>query len=206
MSETQRIRSELQSGHPKWGFMIYRCTHDSFTDSTRCMAILNAHAAHALAYEGAQDMLNSLGWAVQEDPTLEEASKDEIRRYETERAFSPTPSSKVPILTSHVPVTPASQPSYLAANPASANNSPSLRRRYCTSIDEASLPSVLAGPWPPDIDLYNTTFVDLTKLDWAPLDLETFDWEAVGKDPARGDFADEGRRRWRVAGSMMLGG
>lgn len=44
------------------------------------MQNLNGHTFNSLAFEHADDLKASLDWAVQEDPSLDGTSKDEVRR------------------------------------------------------------------------------------------------------------------------------
>ena len=82
MGETDRIRKWLANHEPhgKWGFVIYRCTYGDDARWARFMDILNARVRQSLEFEGALDLMNSLDWTVQEDPTLQDASKDEVRK------------------------------------------------------------------------------------------------------------------------------
>lgn len=81
MSEVSRIRAELRTApNAKWGFVIYRCTYYDDEKWKAFMQILNGHAFHSLTFEHAEDLMASLDWAVQEDPSLDGASKDEVRR------------------------------------------------------------------------------------------------------------------------------
>ena len=44
------------------------------------MEILNGHTFNSLDFEHADDLKASLDWSVQEDPSLDGASKHEVRR------------------------------------------------------------------------------------------------------------------------------
>ena len=68
-------------GLKKWGFVIYRCTYGDDAAWSRFMDRLNRHNEDVLrANEQASDFVASYNWTVQEDPALEGATKDEVRR------------------------------------------------------------------------------------------------------------------------------
>ncbi|THY19618.1 hypothetical protein D6D01_07028 [Aureobasidium pullulans] len=65
---------------PKWGLVIYRCTYGDDEAWAQFMAHINKRTLDPVAREDRMDMASSLDWSVQEDPTLERASKVEVRR------------------------------------------------------------------------------------------------------------------------------
>lgn len=81
LSEAHRIRTQLRTGpNTKWGFVIYRCIYGDDEKWKAFMQILNGHTFNSLAFVHADDLKASLDWAVQEDPSLDGTSKDEVRR------------------------------------------------------------------------------------------------------------------------------
>ena len=75
------ILSLFRSGHPKWGFLIYRTTYDDDDAWNRFMDVFTRIAEHFLRKFGKQQRLQPyLHWTVMDDRTaFENASKDAIR-------------------------------------------------------------------------------------------------------------------------------
>ena len=65
----------------KFGFVVYRCTYGNDADWKLFMDALNAQAQNTLEANGMDALHSRLDWNVQEDPALDEASYDEVRRH-----------------------------------------------------------------------------------------------------------------------------
>lgn len=64
----------------KLGFVVYRCTYSSNADWEQFMAYLDARMLYKLERGGIADLAHRLDWCVQQDPRLEDASEEEVRR------------------------------------------------------------------------------------------------------------------------------
>jgi hypothetical protein len=76
------IREQL-SQHPgsKLGFVVYRLTYSDDARWVEFMHYLNTRIRLGLEADGEGDLFQHIDWDVQEDPELEDAEEDEIRRY-----------------------------------------------------------------------------------------------------------------------------
>lgn len=80
-NEYTRLRDKLlRYPDAKFGFIVYRCTYDNEPDWAKFMKFLDAHVQWKLEKYGIGDLYSRLDWTVQEDPELEGASEEEIRR------------------------------------------------------------------------------------------------------------------------------
>lgn len=80
-SDSQHVRKLLSyRGQEKWGFIIYRCTYKDDAQWARFMELLNEWTQKNLESDKALDLMDSLDWNVQDDPKLDGASQEEIRR------------------------------------------------------------------------------------------------------------------------------
>ncbi|GAB1731280.1 hypothetical protein NU195Hw_g4249t1 [Hortaea werneckii] len=68
-------------GLSKWGFIVYRCTYGDDARWARFMTRLNTHKDHLLreVYHK-PELADALDWNVQEHPSLNSATKAEVRR------------------------------------------------------------------------------------------------------------------------------
>ncbi|KAK3347126.1 hypothetical protein B0T25DRAFT_461972 [Lasiosphaeria hispida] len=74
------IRSLFKSGHPKWGFLIYRVSYDDDEAWQRFMGILNRVSDNWIRRSRKERLLPYLFWTTMEDrAAFEGASKDAIR-------------------------------------------------------------------------------------------------------------------------------
>lgn len=79
-SECERVRDfNKLTGQKVWGFVTHRCTYGDDAAWARFMEIFHERALQELQEEGAQDVLPSLDLKVISDPSLEGASKPEVR-------------------------------------------------------------------------------------------------------------------------------
>jgi hypothetical protein len=81
-SEADQIR-DLNTcyGLKKWGWVIYRCTYGDDAAWQRFVNELHDYHKTLLRDElQAEDLIPSYDWIVKEDPTLDGATKDEVRR------------------------------------------------------------------------------------------------------------------------------
>jgi hypothetical protein len=82
-STTDRMR-DLNNcyGLQKWGWVVYRCTYGDDPAWHRFIEMLIEDHTEYLTDEfvHAEDLIPSYDWVVQEDPSLEGATKDEVRR------------------------------------------------------------------------------------------------------------------------------
>jgi hypothetical protein len=81
-SEAERVR-DLNTFYDlkKWGWVIYRCTYGDDNAWSRFIDRLNRHKDAVLRDDyQTPDLIGSYAWNVQEDPALDGATKDEVRR------------------------------------------------------------------------------------------------------------------------------
>ncbi|KAF2224014.1 hypothetical protein BDZ85DRAFT_280633 [Elsinoe ampelina] len=78
-SDNHAIRAWLKHDRV-WGFVVYRCTYKDDCEWTEGMERLNAFTRDSLESRDSTDLMDSLDWAVQEDPSYDGASKRYIRR------------------------------------------------------------------------------------------------------------------------------
>lgn len=175
-TETERINDMLNYyGLQKWGFVIYRCTYSDDSAWERFMHHLNARKDAMLkdTYDDAW-LAEHLDWNVQQDPSLDRASKTEVRnRFRAGVATD----ARAEMPTTSVEHRDRLQ-GLLWENP---------RYKYCIYVDAQSMRSVLDGPPPTRPDLRGSSYVNLIRADEA--------WEAweqecsqvliagVGEDP-----------------------
>ncbi|PVI04320.1 hypothetical protein DM02DRAFT_669142 [Periconia macrospinosa] len=75
-----RIRKILESNpDAKLGFVVYRCTYADDEQWNCFMEYLNAQAQSALKEYNLGDLSSRLDWNVQQDPTLNDASLEQVR-------------------------------------------------------------------------------------------------------------------------------
>ena len=161
------------------------------------MAIINERTREQLKEENAEDLMTSLDWSVQEDPSLHGASINEVRR------SCPLHSRPYSLC-----VNPANKPCYrrfhewIAASGVHRYFTP--RYEFCIHVDTTALESVFDGPQPPEFDDEGLTYVNLVDAQY-PVDPATFDWENAGKGPATDDPADEGEEEFEGSKQYDLG-
>lgn len=177
-SETERITDLMQFyGLQKWGFVIYRCTYGDNDAWDRFMTHMNARKdAVVRDFYGDEDLAQRLDWSVQQDVSLEGASKDEVRtRFRrwvatNGRAESSRGDEEYQLS------------SLLWENP---------RFKYCVHVDAASMASVLAGPPPTEPDMKNVSYVNLIRAD------EAWDAERDPNDFEHPEQSDEAEKEIR---------
>ena len=77
----RKIRETLQSNpEAKFGFVIYRCTYNNDADWHRFMELLNEQTKTSLEENKIGDLYSRIDWNVQQDPSLDEADFEEVRR------------------------------------------------------------------------------------------------------------------------------
>jgi len=143
MNEGLILQHQLQAaGHEKWGFAIFRCTYADDAAWRRFMAIVNTRTRASLEYYGTPELLHSLEWSVQEDPSsLDGAGTDVVRRRFAEWVAG------------------------AMRREANASRGFATRFQYCLHVDAAALKSVVHdAPQPPDPDLGNVGFVNVVDL------------------------------------------
>ena len=81
MDDLAQTRSILKrSPGLEWGFVIYRCTYESYSDWARFMDLLNTRVRLNLEEESSLDLLDRLDWCVQDDrDVLNGASTGQVR-------------------------------------------------------------------------------------------------------------------------------
>lgn len=176
---TERVNDMLSYyGLQKWGFIIYRCTYGDDSAWDRFMHHLNARKDAVLkdVYDD-EHLAQHLDWSVQQEPSLDLATKDEVRtRF---RAWVAT-GAQAEITTSSE-----------YRNKREALLHENARYKYCIHVDAKSMQSVLDGPPPAEPDLRGVSYVNLIRADQA---WETWEKEST-QDPASGmeeDLRDEG--------------
>ena len=148
----------------RWGFVIYRCTYGNDDAWASFMRHLNQRTKqHVLTdtYDS-PNLAGSLDWNVQEDQSLDGASKDEVRRrfkqWVASSARAEFPSDLDADKTRFLPI----------ENP---------RYNYCIHVDRASLNSVVKHASQPDQpDLKKRGWVNLIRADesWDYPDFDRF--------------------------------
>lgn len=177
-------------GLQKWSFVIYRCTYDDHSAWNHFMQHLDARkdAVLRITYDD-HCLARCVDWNVQQDPSLDRATKDEVR--DRFKAWVATDAR------AEMPTSPAYQDrlqGLLYENP---------RYKYCIHVDKESMLSVLNGPSPTEPDLGGLSYVNLIRADDA--------WEAweqecnrnlaagIGDDPRdEGEPELEGRTSFDV--------
>jgi len=131
----QRLREIIEvSGHSCWGFVIYRCTYSDDSAWSDLMARLKESICSQLTYGCAEDLMDSLALTVFEDPSLDGASKADVRERFKQWVASPEAGAErvradaLPIVSGSVETTP--------------------RFNYCIHVDEGALRSVVGGGQP----------------------------------------------------------
>ena len=153
--ETERINDMLKYyGVRKWGFIVYRCTYDDDSAWDRFMHHLNARKDASLIDTYDDELLaQSLDWNVQQDPSLDHATTDQVRgRF---KAWVATNAR------AEMPISPDQQhklQGLLYENP---------RYKYCIRVDAEAMKSVLDGPPPAEPDLRAISYVHLIRADQA---------------------------------------
>jgi len=169
MTETERINDMLNHyGLQKWGFVIYRCTYEDDSAWDRFMHRLNT-SKDCMLIDTYDDkyLARRLNWNVQQDPSLNRATKDQVR--DVFRAWVDTDArSEIPTSAEHQ----HNLKALLHDNP---------RYKYCIHVDAELMRSVLDGPPPTKSDLHGVSYVNLIRADDS--------WEAWVKEPA--EFHDE---------------
>jgi hypothetical protein len=78
IEDTRRaLTKDLES---KWGFVIYRTTYKDDAEWKRFMDHINTRIRLNLEEDGAGDLFSRLDWCVQEDPALENARVNQVRK------------------------------------------------------------------------------------------------------------------------------
>jgi hypothetical protein len=82
MGQCDDVRTALgDEPNRKWGFVIYRCTYDDDAAWERFMAHLNTRTRLSLESYKDGDLFPRIDWSVQQDPSLDGASVEEVREY-----------------------------------------------------------------------------------------------------------------------------
>ena len=164
-------------GIQKWGFVVYRCTYDDDEAWAQLMEHIKTRTIDSIKSDGIETgMIDRLDLPVIEDPTLEAASKTEVRcrfrKWVLENAqLERASDSDEDLLDSLLAVTP--------------------RYNFCIHVDAGSLesivrrdPPILASPATTTGDRSKEGYVNLIRADsgwsWDEYDPATFDREAEG--------------------------
>lgn len=177
----------------RWGFVIYRCTYGNDDAWASFMRHLNQKTKQLVLTDtyDSPTLAGSLDWNVQEDQSLDGASKDEVRRrfkqWVASGARVEFPSDLDADKTRFLPI----------ENP---------RYNYCIHVDRASLNSVVKHASQPDQpDLKKRGWVNLIRADesWDYPDFDRFDWAARAREmeSEEEDPFDEGEEE--VEGSKL---
>lgn len=150
----------------RWGFVIYRCTYGDDVAWSRFLDHLNKRKDYVLEdCYCTPELAASIDWNVQEDPALDGASKDEVRRRFKQWVASDACRTEFP-----ADMDASRLQCLLAENP---------RYNYCIHVDADSLDSVInRGPPPTEPDMENISYVNLIRADdaWEALDFDRCDW------------------------------
>ncbi|KFY80068.1 hypothetical protein V499_01043 [Pseudogymnoascus sp. VKM F-103] len=76
------IRAMKLSSFPKFGFVIYRCTYSDDAAWTQLLSLIQREAQEAIKELGpGRDWLGAhLEWTIVEDPTLDDATQEQVKR------------------------------------------------------------------------------------------------------------------------------
>ncbi|THX17767.1 hypothetical protein D6D13_00170 [Aureobasidium pullulans] len=165
-------------GVQKWGFVVYRCTYDDDEAWAQLMEHIKTRTIDSIKSDGIETgMIDRLDLPVIEDPTLEAASKTEVRcrfrKWVLENAqLERASDSDEDLLDSLLAMTP--------------------RYNFCIHVDAGSLlgcivrrdPPILANPATITGDRSKEGYVNLIRADsgwsWDEYDPAIFDREAEG--------------------------
>ncbi|KAF2175366.1 hypothetical protein K469DRAFT_756269 [Zopfia rhizophila CBS 207.26] len=169
LDENEQIRAKLER-YPdaKLGFVVYRCAYKDDAEWNQFMEYLNTHTRHNLESGGIGDLYSRLDWNVQQDLSLDGASKKKVR--EEFRKW---------------------------INEEHEINLGMPRHRACVMADQDSVESVVKDPMPPEEhDMFGVKWVRLiSRYDEDPEsdddeELELFD-PSRPLDEQRGDDEEE---------------
>ncbi|QIW98813.1 hypothetical protein AMS68_004331 [Peltaster fructicola] len=171
---------------PKWGFVVMRCTYGDDEAWTEVMRRLEVVIQQCFERDDEIDVqvLARHDWSVQEDPALDGASKDAVRR--KFRQWADT----------------AGRAEYPSTEPAvqALIKGRIPRFSYCIAIDRESMDSILADP----MDVFggramleSDTYVNIIRAEdeWYEAglpDFDTFDWSQHSGDDTKETPYDEG--------------
>jgi hypothetical protein len=183
-------------GLQKWGFVIYRCTYEDDSAWDRFMHRLNARKDAVLkdVYDD-KHLAYHLDWNVQQDFSLNHATKDEVRaRF---RAWVATDAR------AEMPTSSEDQDKLEGLLHENA------RYKYCIHVDAASLQSVLDGPLLPESDMRGVSYVNLIRADraWDAWEKESAQALAAGAEEDsqdEGEMEIEGRTSYDVGWMKVL--
>jgi hypothetical protein len=152
-------------GLKKWGWVIYRCTYGDDPAWHRFLDQLKDHQTELLreTYR-ADDLVPSWDWIVQEDPALDGATKDEVRRRYRQLRTS---------------LVEAEVPDDIADFKKQALGRESPRYNFCIHVGSEALESVLREGFTYTTGTNPTTsHVNLVRVDdgWDLPDFDRFDW------------------------------
>ncbi|KAK3110182.1 hypothetical protein LTR53_015798 [Teratosphaeriaceae sp. CCFEE 6253] len=175
----QRIQ-DLQTfyGLPKWGFVLYRCTYGDDERWHRFLARLTTHRDAVLRdHYHLPALADSHDWAVQDDASLNGATRDEVRR-RFRRWVAADAAAEIPD-----GMDDSTKAGLMSENP---------RYNYCVLVDAEAMSSVLQqAPVLGGEDGPITGHVTLIRADedWDLPDFDRFDWSMHGAADA---IADDG--------------
>ncbi|KAI6796384.1 hypothetical protein KC363_g6156 [Hortaea werneckii] len=158
-------------GLSKWGFVVYRCTCGDDARWARFMTRLNTNKDHVLReIYHKPELADALEWSVQEDPSLDGATKDEVRR-----RFRKWVNSKPEIPNG---LDDFKKQFFMRENP---------RYNYCIHVDSDAMesvtpqPPVIGGPEGPMSGYVNVVRAD---ENWDLPDFDRFDWHSYESSKA----------------------
>lgn len=165
-TEAQRIEDLLSFyGLTKWGFVVYRCTYGDDERWAQFMARLNTHRDAVLrAFYHKPELVESYDWNVHEDPSLEGATKDEVRR-RFRQWVTTTSQMEIP-----GGLEDFKKAAIMRENP---------RYNYCVHVDLDAMDSVMQQPAGAiGLDCPVSGYVNLVRADrgWDLPDFDRFDW------------------------------
>jgi hypothetical protein len=165
-SEADHIRDlNTYYGLKKWGWVIYRCTYGDNAAWQHCIDEFKHYHAESLRDDlQADDLVSSYDWIVVEDPALDGATKDEVRR--RFRQFRASLLDEIP--------------SDLEERKKQAIIWEWPRYNFCIHVGPEALESVLREgvAYNGNTNPATTSHVNLVRADdsWDMPDFDTFDW------------------------------
>lgn len=66
--------------HPKWGFIIYRCDYRDDSVWAHFMERWSQRVNESLIHTNERQLIKNLEWTVREDPSLDKATKEHVRK------------------------------------------------------------------------------------------------------------------------------
>lgn len=161
-NQADNLERLLQAdGFDTWGFIIYRCTYQSYADWEKFINLLFDQTISSLKCYNGQDLLDNFAPTVMEDSSFEGATTATLREHFNKWATTAKHQEQ------NVP-------------PGQEHHTQSGRYRYFLMVDQEALLSVLNES---ELDFSESAFVRLVDGQWEPEVLDEEELEALGGPP-----------------------